>query len=462
MRIALGVLILSDLIIRATSLKAHYTNEGVLPVSLLMEFDYKPFRWSFHYLADSVLFESILFIIHGLLSILLIVGYRTKLITVLSWIFLVSLQNRNPFIQQSGDDLLRLVLFWAMFLPWGNFYSFDARKNQHPEKNYFSVATMGYLILVVSVYLFTVVYKNSPEWRTEGTAIYYALSLDQLKVGLGDWLYQYPLLMKWLTFIVFYYFELLAPLLIILPLKNKLWRAVGVISIILLHIGIVSTLYVGLFAIIGITTSIGLLPSFVIDKLEHKFSSTKHKLSDRFYHYRQNKFFNAIKSSFLVIVISFCFMMNMGNIPTFKYTLDERTTYFNDALKLEQFWGMFSPHIYKTDGWYIYRGIKSNDSIWDIYNNKAGLDFTKPKDIDKMYATDRWRKLAENFEKNTFNFMRPYYCKYLIREWNKKHPDNKIEGLNIIYLLEESLSDYKTKPIKERNICLCYENDSIR
>ena len=80
---------------------------------------------------------------------------------------------------------------------------------------------------------------------------------------------------------------------------------------------------------------------------------------------------------------------------------------------------MFSPNVYKTDGWYIYRGIKQNDSIWDIYNNKPGLDYNKPKDIDKMYPTDRWRKFAENYEKNTTNFMRPYYCKYLIREWKR-------------------------------------------
>ncbi|MBK7666586.1 MAG: hypothetical protein IPJ32_04120, partial [Sphingobacteriaceae bacterium] len=153
---------------------------------------------------------------------------------------------------------------------------------------------------------------------------------------------------------------------------------------------------------------------------------------------------------------------NLGFIQSFRYALDDRAVYVTNALKLEQYWGMFSPGIYKTDGWYIYRGIKQNDSIWDIYNNKPGLDYTKPKDIDKMYPSDRWRKFAENYEKNDYNFMRPYYCKYLIREWNKKHPENKISGLNIIFLLEESLPDYKTAPIKEQNTCLCYDDEPAK
>ena len=137
MRIGIGLVLLSDLIIRATSLTAHYTQDGILPVSLLLEFDAKPLRWSFHYLNDSFAYQAALFILNGIIALLLVIGYRTRLITFLAWIFLVSLQNRNPFIQQSGDDLLRLILFWALFMPWGNFYSWDSKKTISTVKNYF-------------------------------------------------------------------------------------------------------------------------------------------------------------------------------------------------------------------------------------------------------------------------------------------------------------------------------------
>lgn len=458
MRIAIGCVILSDLIIRATSLTAHYTYEGVLPVSLLLEFDNKPLRWSFHYLNDSFAYEALLFCLQGIITLFLIVGYKTRLFTLLSWIFMVSLQNRNPFIQQSGDDLLRLILLWGLFLPWGKFYSFDARRNPETRKNYFSPASLGYLLLIVSVYLFSAIQKWSPEWRTEFTALYYALSLDQIKVGIGDWLYQFPGLMKVITFLVFYYFEVLVPILLLLPFTSRKFRTICVCSIILLHLGIASSLYVGLFFTIGISSSLGLLPSSIMDKID-RFIKRSGPLTEDFY---EDKITGGLKiavNSFAGLLIGFFLFFNLGYIPSFRYVLDDRAQYFTNALKLEQYWGMFSPHIYKTDGWYIYRGIKEDNSIWDIYNNKPGLDYTKPKDIDKMYPSDRWRKFAENYQNNQYNFMRPYYCKYLIKEWNKKHPDNKIGGLNIIFLLEESQPDYKTAPIKEQNTCLCYDDE---
>lgn len=462
MRIAIGMVVLADLIIRATALREHYTSDGVLPVDLLLKFDEKPWRWSFHFLNDTFTYEALLFFINALFALLLIVGWRTKIITIVCWIFLVSLQNRNPFIQQSGDDFLRLVLFWGMFLPWGNFYSLDAKKLMSGAKNYFSVSALGYMVLVASVYVFSAVHKSSPEWRTEGTALYYALSLDQLKVGIGDWLYQYPTLMKALTFFVYYYLEIIAPLLILVPYKNQNLRALAAFSLILLHAGIASSLYVGLFFVIGLSSSLGLLSSGIMDKLDEKITHAGILTSTKFYAGKSPKLIKQITSAFLLFIFLFCFASNLGNLPKFKFVPDDRFIYLNNALKLDQFWGMFSPGVYKTDGWYVYRGIKSNDSIWDIYNNKPGLDLTKPKDIDKMYPTDRWRKFAENYQKNDFNFLRPYYCRYLIREWNKKHPDNNIEGLNIIFILEESLPDYKTKPIKQQNTCLCYENEPVQ
>lgn len=462
MRIAIGVVLLSDLIIRASSLTAHYTDQGVLPVSLLLEFDSKPLRWSFHYLNDSFAYQSFLFCIHGFITFFLILGYRTRLFTVLSWIFLVSLQNRNPFIQQSGDDLLRLVLFFGIFMPWGYFYSADSKKSIPIVKHYFSLSSLGYLILIASVYIFSAIQKSSPEWRTEGTALYYALSLDQLKVGIGDWLYQFPTLMKVLTFLVFYYFELLVPILLLLPFTTKKFRGLIVSSIIILHLGIASTIYVGLFFAISIAGCLGLMPSSFMDRIDNKIGPIRAALSEGFYEATLPTGLKYAKNAFFVLLIGFCLFFNLGYIPSFRYVLDDRAQYVTNVLKLEQYWGMFSPNVYKTDGWYIYKGFKANDSVWDIYNNKPQMDLTKPKDIDKMYPSDRWRKFAENYQNNNYNFMRPYYCKYLIREWNKKHPENKIEGLDVIFVLEESLPDYKTAPLKEQNTCLCYENEQTK
>lgn len=465
MRIAVGFVVLADLIIRATSISAHYTDQGVLPVDVLKEFYPKVFSFSFHNLSGELWWQCFLFSLNAIVAIALIIGYRTRLITFLAWALMVSLHYHNPFIQQAGDDLLRMVLFFAVFLPWGNFYSFDAKKTNRTYKNYSSVAGFGYLLLIASVYFFSALYKTSPEWRSEGTAIYYALSLDQLRLGFGHWLYQYPGLMKVLTFFVFYA-ELIAPLLLFIPFKKGLFRFIGLSIIILLHLGFCSSIYVGFFYIIGITSTFGLLPSAQMNRLEKKWVKTKSVITNSYFRLRNINRLTQIslllKNMFLSLIIFLCLLINLSRIKSFPYTANAVFEPIVNFFKLEQYWGMFSPHILKDDGWYVYMGIKQGGTFWDIYNDKPNIDSIKPMNVLSMYETDRWRKFAENYQNNQYNFLRPYYCKYFIKRWNKKHPDNKMIGLYIYFMKEESLLGYKTKPIEKQNICLCYENDLFK
>jgi hypothetical protein len=191
MRIGIAIVIMADLLIRGGDLTAHYTDEGLWPTSLIHNFGWKIGSWSIHELSGSYSWALILFIIHFILALFLLFGFKTKITTLLIWLFTISLHNRNLFVQQSGDDLLRLVLFWGLFLPWNSHYSFDSKKGAVPLKQNV-LANLGYLFLIASVYFFTVSLKTSTEWRSEGSAIYYALSLEQLRLPLGDLLYQFP------------------------------------------------------------------------------------------------------------------------------------------------------------------------------------------------------------------------------------------------------------------------------
>jgi hypothetical protein len=123
MRIGVGIVLLLDLFIRSLSIKAFFTDAGVLPINVLKEFNWSPVYFSFHTLSGELWWQIVLFIINAICIILLIVGYRTRVFTFICWVFLTSIQNRNPFILQGGDDLLRILLFWALFLPWGERYS---------------------------------------------------------------------------------------------------------------------------------------------------------------------------------------------------------------------------------------------------------------------------------------------------------------------------------------------------
>src|SRR5690348_8190020 len=203
-RICLALIILLDLAMRARDLTAHYSDYGVLPrAALLGDIGYRfP---SLHLISGSPKFEALLFIFSGLLALALLVGYRTRIATILCWLLALSLQARNPALMQGGDMLLYLLLFWGIFLPLDARFSVDAALNEEAQKApdaFFSIATMGLLVQAMCVYTFGALLKTSPAWIPDGTAVYYALHLDYIITPFGVWLGQFGTLLQFLTYFV--------------------------------------------------------------------------------------------------------------------------------------------------------------------------------------------------------------------------------------------------------------------
>lgn len=452
MRIALAIVILLDLIFRSTDIEAFYTAQGIWPKTVVYNFAWSRGYWSFHLIFDTYLWNCILFGFHFLLALLLLLGYRTQLITVLLWLFTVSLHNRNLFILQSGDDLLRLVLFWAIFLPWGHYYSLDAK---YPPKGFYftRLASLGYLVLMASVYAFTSLLKNSNEWRLDGTAIYYALSLEQIRLPItGDFVYQFPSVMRVLTYVV-YAIECLIPILLLWPSKRKWLRRSAFIGILLLHTGIALTLYVGLFPFICMAVSIGFLPQYLQleQHLNNYFTKTfSHKTIQT-----PASVFAKLWRLVLGFIISICLFINLEQLQFFNYQLRDEVYFFGNALRLNQNWGMFSPDVLKKDGWLVYHGTDSIGRQWDLRHNEDYVDYAKPKHIVSYYKNDRWRKLVENMQNDNFTFLRPKYCKYILNNWKKQHPEKKISSLYLYFMEKENLPNYKTSTVKKSLYCMC-------
>lgn len=455
MRIGVGLVLLVDLFIRSLSIRAFFTDEGVLPLEVLKAYNWNPYYFSLHAVSGALWWQILLFILNAICILLLIRGYRAKLFTFICWAFLTSLQNRNPFILQGGDDLLRLILLWGIFLPWGERYA--GKERSFDPDSVFSFANVGYVLLIGSVYFFSALLKTHAEWHSDGTALYYALSLDQLRMPLGSVLYKFPLVMKGLTHLVFY-IELLAPLLIVLPVANYRIRLSGMIALALLHIGIAGTLYVGLFYIIGLVTLIGMLPSPLMDKFEAKFIKHRPVIVEA-----EEKRISFIKetlsslySGLVILIICYCLMLNLGNVKKFPYVLDPHLVKFGNTLRLEQSWGMFSPSVYKDDGFYIYSGYTKTGEYVDLKRDGQPVSFTKPPSIVSEFESDRWRKFGENYLFNNNNYMRPHFCKYLLKTWNRQHPEKQVTELVILFMKEESLPDYQTKALEKNALCNCH------
>lgn len=273
-RMGLGIILICDLINRSRDLKAHYSDWGLLPRAPLIEQFLQKFHISFHLISGRVEIQAVLFLLAGLAAFALLIGYRTRLATFLSWVLLISLHTRNPMVLQGGDTLLRALMFWAMFLPLGARASVDAALNsgdKPSEQNpYLGIGSLALLLQICMVYWFTALLKMHPIWHTEGTAIYYALSLDQFTTPFGRYLLNFPKLLQMMTIITLYW-EGLGPFLLFLPWKNSWFRTFCIAGFILLHLGFIFTLELGLFPYISIIGWIGLLPSGFWDGLEKRW-----------------------------------------------------------------------------------------------------------------------------------------------------------------------------------------------
>jgi predicted DCC family thiol-disulfide oxidoreductase YuxK len=248
-RMAMGSVLLFNLVGLLGELDDFFSDRGVLPRDVLLSQFSDPWAFSVHLMSGQWAVQLVIFFVAIVFAIALILGYRTRLSTIVSWFLLCSMQVRNPFILHGGDDLLRLLLFWSMFAPLGSALSLDRALNPNapkPDPLHLSFGSLALMLQLCVMYLMTAVLKFAPEWRTEGSAIYYALSLDQFATGFGRALLQFPWLCRTLTFATVV-FEFLGPILAFCPAVGGGVRLLMVVLFIGFHTGLGLTLYLGIF-----------------------------------------------------------------------------------------------------------------------------------------------------------------------------------------------------------------------
>ncbi len=276
MRIFIGLSFLFDLIFRLGDLAAHYSDSGILPIEMARrmfpsnfmapELKANPYLFSFHFIDGGVDFQLLLFLIMMALCVFLIVGYQTKWVSILLWVFCVSLHNRNILGFYPGDYLLRSTLLFGMFLPWGRCFSMDfLRKRQPISYRYFSVYGFGFLVFVGLFFIMAGFSKTGESWY-DGTAVHYILIKNRLKTGWGDFLLDFPSLLAVLT-VSTLWFEKIAPFFILSPWKNNLFRSTVLLLLAFMLLNFSIMLNIHLLPIIGMALCIGALPSKAWDVL---------------------------------------------------------------------------------------------------------------------------------------------------------------------------------------------------
>ena len=427
-RIVLALLALFDLTIRATDLLSHYTDAGVMPRADLVQQVLGPWSFSLNLLNGQPFFQALLFAAGMLAAIGVLLGYRTRLMVFVVWVVLLSIQVRNPLVNGSESPFLRMLYFWAMLLPLGAYWSVDRARSSlpRPSPRFISLATFGLFLQIAFVYWFTAALKSGPEWRVDHTALYYALSLDQLATPIGHYLLGFPGLLGLLTFGTFL-LEAVGPILLFCPFFTGPVRTGAALAFMSLHFGIWLTMDIGIFpwvsafcmvcffppwfwdrasalysamsrrsglvrraqlavarlavAIVGLT---GTILSFLADVKQLMFTSpgpdggsltaqvtvpppAAGAGTPREEGPVENPEPSELRSSLATNLLAFFFIFYIlcWNLTTVTpFTLPERTVPVGPFFGIDQHWGMFAPSPFKADGWYVIPGkLKDGQSV---------------------------------------------------------------------------------------------------
>jgi hypothetical protein len=429
-RIVIAVLMFVDLSNRATDLTAHYTDAGIMPRSVLLTQVLSQYSFSLGALNGGAAFQAMLFVVAAFAALGVLVGYRTRLMTFVAWILLLSIQFRDPLVGGSDGPLLRMLFFWGMLLPLGAYWSVDRARSAlpRPSPRFLSLATFGLFMQIAFMYWFTAALKSGPEWRVDHTALYYVFSLDELVKPLGHYLLNFPELLQVMTFGAFL-LEAFGPFLLFFPFFTGPVRTAGALAFMSLHFGIWLTMDIGIFPWISALCMVCFFPTWFWQKATRLhdallrrsgiFRRAQHAaeraggsivaysrtvvsfLTDT----RQLLFASPaprggapvvagatgggetvagevreegpavepeqaeLRSSLATNLLAFFFIFYIlcWNLTTVTpFTLPERTVPVGPFFGIDQHWGMFAPSPFKADGWYVIPGKLKDGQSVDL------------------------------------------------------------------------------------------------
>lgn len=424
-RIGLGFFLFLDTCFRALNFKAHYTEFGVLPLSILEKL-YRPQGPCLHcwYSADS--WVAALFFIQAIFALTLMLGFKTRLSLLVSWLLTISLQYRNPLIIDGGDVLLRCFLVWMFFLPVAKHFSLDAKKNKSAATSSVHWFNFSIPLQLFMLYFMSALLKTGQDWWPLGTATGYALSLEAFVTPFGRWLTQFPESLKILTRLVFVT-ELWAPVLLLMWGR---FRMAGAFIFIAFHAGLALAMDLALFPWIAFSCLAALLPKEFWDFIETHFQK---KAQSTYLEIKNTK----IQHAFCALIVPVFLTAMAWNYATYtKKALPKSVARIGRWFHVDQYWGMFAPYPLKDSGWYEF-GVELwngqyvyafvNDKMEDNWDEKIH----RPKSGNKYFVDQRWRKYLVNlWDKKNAKF-RPALAAYLCRKWNSDFPAPSDKALHV-------------------------------
>ena len=181
-RIAVGIVVLGWTLALAPSLYAFYSRDGILPGYP----DYEgTFAWGLLEWFPSNGAITLFYFALLMASICMLVGFGTRVATLIVFVCMVSFAHRNPWVLNSGDLLVQLLVFYLLLAQAGAALSIDrwlkprAPFWEFPRRAIWPLRLVQ--VQVTIVYIAAVWDKLRGATWNDGTAVSYALRIGDLE-----------------------------------------------------------------------------------------------------------------------------------------------------------------------------------------------------------------------------------------------------------------------------------------
>ena len=190
-------------------------------------------------------------------ALFLMLGCFTRVATVLSWMLSLSFENANPALNNAGDTIRLILLFYLMLCPCGATWSVDALWQRRKGPVYVHPWPLRLIFVqMIFIYCMNGIYKIFGDSWMEGNSLYYVLSDASLNRFSPHQLLLLPMMLTRLMTWSVVVWETTFPLLVLW----KWSRRVALIFGVLFHLGIFATMELAFFVPYALCMYLPLFP----------------------------------------------------------------------------------------------------------------------------------------------------------------------------------------------------------
>jgi len=436
-RIVLGVLLLTDLALRARFFNFFITDAGPFPRDAI---PYVPALRSLFFISGDAPVQVLLYAAMVIVALMFTVGFKTRIATVLLWFLIAAHHARCPMVLTGEDRLPLQFLIWSIFLPLGARYSVDSFRNPVlPEiRQYISLASAAILLQFILMYVVTGVTKSGASW-SDGSALWWSLGSDYWVLPLGRFLRDHYGLTVVMTYIV-PWFEWLAGLALLISYKRNLVRTITILLLFFFQIGLLFSIGLRMFPLMSSVGLILFIPGSWWDRFQRQDvplsedsqpagESTGGGPGRRLVTISRNVVVGA-----LMILSVFLALQCVATYRTLSFVPAwSGPGLFAQQIGLKQEWPMYSPdpdsHEYKVK----LAGIQEGERVIDILEEPGGPRWEQVKKVHESYRLRIYlEKLFHKHQK--FPDLLAAYLDWVGREWNAEAgPEDTVDAVRLFY-----------------------------